>query len=144
MEMHKEYTVTFYSPGTLMAETTTKDIPEPNVPLACRMAEEIKERYKATPYGFVVTAYERPAPIEGHEFERKRISQSGTYYINCKVETLAEVKARGEEREKILVSNMEGNGWDKIVKTTRGWGWAQPFREGDKVVNSDGEIIAEG
>jgi hypothetical protein len=65
------------------------------------------------------------------------------HYINGKVETLDEVKARATPRDRILVTNMEGNGWKRIVTTSTRWSWCQPLASGDKVLNGDGRVIHE-
>ena len=48
----KAHFVTFYSPGTFVAETTTKPIPSWDVDLAVAMASDIRERHGALAYGF--------------------------------------------------------------------------------------------
>jgi len=57
------------------------------------------------------------------------------YYMKgSKVFTLEEVKAgvlEGDNR--VLISNMEGNGWDKVVQTP--FGNVQPFEENDRILN---------
>ena len=122
--------VTFYSPGTFMAEATTKEIASWDIKKAQRMAKSITERYGARPYAFRFTTRVRGPK----DFESKQKKQSHLYYIGCKVETLAEVKARNDPKEAILISNMEGNKWDKIVRTVEGWRWTQPLHKGDVVL----------
>ncbi len=58
---------------------------------------------------------------------------SGMYYIDGVVHTLDEVKALEAETgdHSMLVSNMEGNDWDKVVCCNLG-NW-QPFEEGDQI-----------
>jgi hypothetical protein len=49
------------------------------------------------------------------------VNRSPNYYLpHCKLETLAEVKRRNDPKELILISNMECNGYDQIVTTTKG------------------------
>ena len=43
MTIKTKHFVTFYSPGTFMSESTTKEIPELHPPLAARMAREIEQ-----------------------------------------------------------------------------------------------------
>jgi len=138
-----EYTVTFYSPGTFVAEDTTKSIPEINIPLAMKMAADIVERHGAVPYAFFFTTYSRPAPIQGHEFKAKKVERSGLYYINGKVETIEDVGKRGDPGERILLSNMRVNEWKRIVTTKKGWRWTQPLNPGDKVLDDEGNVIHE-
>lgn len=51
----QQHFVTFYSPGTFMAEMTEKPIDSWDVKAAVKMAKSVKERYGATPYGFRFT-----------------------------------------------------------------------------------------
>jgi len=55
----KKNFVTFYSPGTFVSEETTKDIDSWNIQEAESMAESIKERHGAKPYGFRFTTRSR-------------------------------------------------------------------------------------
>jgi hypothetical protein len=49
------------------------------------------------------------------ELDAKETKRSGMYFLGGKVETLEEVKARATKDDRILVINMEGNGWKKII-----------------------------
>ena len=57
-EMKRHY-VTFMSPGTFVAEQTTKQVEAWDVKAAQKMAEGIEERYGAKPYGFYFSTRER-------------------------------------------------------------------------------------
>jgi hypothetical protein len=128
--------VTFYSPGTFMAEDTTKPIDSWDVSKAMEMAKSITERHGAIPYGFVFTTRKR----RDTDLDSKVTKRSGTYYLpHCKVETIADLKAKADSEDSILISNMECNGWDRVVTTTKGWRWTQPLREGDVVLDKNGE-----
>lgn len=123
----KAHFVTFFSPGSFVAEETTKPIPSWNVDTAIEMAFEIRERYNARPYGFQFSTRER-----GHEDLDSKVTQfSGVYYLGGKIETLAEIERRNLPEEKILLSNMKSNGWDKIVTNRNSWRWTMPLREKD-------------
>ena len=126
----KKHFVTFYSPGTFVAEMTTKEIGSWDVEKALEMMDHITERYDAIPYGFVFTTRART----GEEFEPKEVSRSGIYYVDCKVTTLAELEAAPLKSNKILRENMRSNGWDKVATTKSGWAWSQPLRERDIVL----------
>ena len=133
--MTKHY-VTFYSPGTFVSESTTKEIKKWDVATAKRMARKIKERYGATPYGFqFTTRYRGPK-----SFDSRQVKQSGMYYLGGKVETLAEVKARvkkegSEEQNKILISNMEINKIKRIITNDNSWRFTAELGEDDKVLS---------
>jgi hypothetical protein len=122
--------VTFYSPGMVVAKTTTRPIPSWDVPAAQAMAAEITERHGATPYSFQFTTRSRGDA----DLDSSVSATSPLYYLGGVVETLAEVKARGDSRDRILISNMESNGWDRVVTTTNGYRWTQPLKDTDVVL----------
>jgi len=125
--------VTFLSPGTFMAEDSTKPIDVWDVEKAQKMAEAVTERYGAVPYAFYFTTRARGPK----DLDSKVTKQSVTYYLpHCRVETLAEVKKRNDPKEEILRSNMECNGYKKVVTTTKGWRWTQPFKDGDVLLKT--------
>lgn len=91
------------------------------------MLSDIEERHGARPYGFQFHTKKRG----WRDFEPKEVKRSGMYYVNCRVQTVDEVEAEGQS---VLADNMRTNGWDRVVTTTRGWSWSQPFKEGDTVL----------
>lgn len=130
--MQKHF-VTFLSPGTFVAEDSTLPIDSWDVKAAAKMAAGVEERYKAVPYAFYFTTRTRGE----NDLDSKVSKRSPNYYLpHCKVETLAEVKKRNDPKERILVSNMEGNGYKKVVMTTRGWKWTQPFGDDDVLLEA--------
>lgn len=129
----QQHFVTFYSPGTFVAEETTKPLDAWSVDLAVRMAREIKERHGAVPYGFRFSTRERgPDDLDSHESARGPM-----YYLGGKVETLEQVKARATEKDRILIRNMEGNGWHRIITNNNSWRWTQPLNDDDVVLDVD-------
>ena len=127
--MKKDF-VTFYSPGTFVAEMTTRQVPSWNIPKALKLMEDVKERHGAVPYGFRFTTKKRGL----RDFEPKEIARSGMYYVNCRVQTLSELEKRCEPSESTLLENMRRNGWDTIVTSKTGWAWSQPLRKDDVVL----------
>ena len=111
----KKHFVTFLSPGTFFAETTTKPIDSWDVDKAVEMARTVKERYNARPYGFRFSTRERGPD----DLDSKEVKTSGVYFLGGKIETLKEVEARNDPKEEILRSNMRCNGWKKIVVNRR-------------------------
>lgn len=130
MKIEKHF-VTFYSPGTFVAETTEKEIDNWDIEQATAMAENITERYGARPYAFQFSTRSRSeTDLDSHVS-----STSGMYYLpHCKVETIDDVRQRADPNERILLSNMECNNWPKIVSATEGWKWTQPLEDGDVVL----------
>lgn len=131
MDTIEKHFVTFLSPGTFMAENTTKSVENWDVAAAQAMAETITERYSAVPYGFYFTTRTRGPD----DLDSKVTATSPMYFIHCKVETLEEIEARADPTEHILRTNMRVNGWKSVLVTTRGWRWTQPLRDGDVVLS---------
>lgn len=127
----QQHFVTFYSPGTFIAETTQQQIASWDVNQAMKMAHAITERYGATPYGFRFTTRERA----DDELDSKVVAQSPTYFLGGLVETLEQVKARNTGKDNILISNMEGNGYRKVVTNNNSWRWTQQLHDSDVVLN---------
>jgi hypothetical protein len=127
--MQKHF-VQFLSPGTFVSEMTEKPIDSWDVEAAVLMAADIKERYGAKPYGFRFTTRERG----DDDLDSKQSAQSGIYYLGGKVETLAEVEARNDPKERILLANMKGNGIDKIVINDNSWRFTAALHENDVVL----------
>lgn len=114
--MEKHF-VEFFSPGTFVAENTVKEIDSWDIDRAKEMAKDIIERHNSKPYSFRFITKQK----------EKIIRKSGFYFINGKVEILEDVKAKNNHDDRILISNMENNGWNKIVTTFSPWRWTQPF-----------------
>jgi hypothetical protein len=129
--MMQQHFVTFFSPGTFIAEDRTKPIDTWNVDDAIAMAALIVERHSAKPYGFRFTTRGR----EDDELDSKVIAKSPMYYIGGKVETLEEVEARNAPDEQILRGNMRGNGYSRIWVSTSGYRWTQPLNDDDVVIS---------
>lgn len=122
--------VTFFSPGTFVAETTEKPIASWDTDIAREMAKGIKERHGARPYGFQFTTRSRgPADLDS-----RVTAESCFYFLGGKVETLAEVKARATDADRILISNMECNGYDRIITNNNSYRWTQPLKATDVVL----------
>ena len=129
-ERMERHFVTFFSPGTFLAEITEKPIAAWHIPTAKKLMKSVKERYGATPYAFQFSTRTRGA----NDLDSKVSKRSGLYYVGCKVRTLKEVEVANLPDEKILLSNMRGNGWTKIVQTTKGWKWIEVLNPEDTVL----------
>lgn len=127
----KKHFVTFYSPGTFFNEQSTLEIDEWDVDKAVDMAHDVVERYDAKPYGFQFTTRERGP----EDFDSKETKRSNMYYLGGQIKTLAEVKAENNPDNKILISNMECNGWNKIIINTNSWRYTAPLNKDDVVLN---------
>lgn len=126
----KKHFVTFYSPGTFVAETSERPIDSWDVNTAMEMAHDITERYNATPWGFRFTTRGRGPD----DLDSKEIARSVLYHLGGRIETLAEVEARNDPKEAILRSNMRGNGWNTIIINDNSWRSTQPLGKDDVVL----------
>lgn len=129
----KQHFVTFFSPGTFFAEDTTKPIDAWDVEKAMEMARSITERYSAKPFGFRFTTRSR----RDEELDSKVTAISPMYFLGGTVETLEQVKARATDEDRILVSNMECNGYKRIITNNNSWRWTQPLDDDDVVLEWD-------
>lgn len=126
----KKHFVTFFSPGTFVAEESTFPIDSWDVDWAIKKSMEVEERYGARPYSFQFSTRERgDDELDSHVVEKSKL-----FYLGGEVETLDQIKARNNPADRILISNMEGNGWDRIVRTKSPYSWTQPLLEGDTVL----------
>jgi hypothetical protein len=123
--------VTFYSPGTFLHEESTKPIEAWDVKVASTMAREISERYGAKPFGFRFTTRSR----EDKDLDSRVSKTSRMYFLGGKVETLAQVKARATPDDRILVSNMECKGYERIITNTNSWKVTMPLGKNDIVLD---------
>lgn len=126
----QQHFVTFFSPGTFVAEETIKPIDSWNVDDAVAMMTMISERHGAKPYGFRFSTRDR----SDDELDSKQIARSPMHYVGGKVETFEEIEARNLPNETILRSNMLSNGYERIWTTTEGWKWTQPLKDDDVII----------
>lgn len=127
----KKYFVEFFSPGTFVSEKTTKEIDCHDTKLAMIMTKEIEERHGAVPYGFQFITRER----SDDELDSKITYRSSMYFLGGKVETLEEVQARNDPKERILLGNMECNGIKRIIINTNSYKITLPLEDGDVVLD---------
>ena len=127
----QQHFVTFYSPGTFVAETTELPIDSWDTAAAMKMAHTVVERYGATPYAFRFTTRGRGSK----DLDSRKVNQSCLYHLGGKIETLAEVEARNDPKEEILRSNMRCNHYDKIVVNDNSWRSVQPLGKDDVVLD---------
>ncbi len=128
MSTVQKHFVTFYSPGTFVAEESTKSIDGWCVETARAMIPTIKERYGAVPYGFRFTTRSRGPD----DLDSKQTATSPFYWLGGTVETLAEVELR--EPGSILASNMRCNNLSRVITNNNSWRWTQPLSENDVVL----------
>ena len=131
--MHKHF-VTFYSPGTIMTETTERSIDTWNITKAMALAKSILERHGAWPYGFRFTTRARTTK----KLDSKVVNTSACHFINCRLRTRAQVDKDNLPDEEILRANLHQNKITHIAQTIMGWRSSLPLRPGDTIWNADG------
>lgn len=146
-KIEDKHFVVFSSPGTLYSENTSKPIKAWDTKLAIKMSEKIEERYGATPFGFHFETRRVSEPIDDGDggtltVKSKLLKESGYYYIKGRLRMVDEV--REEDKDFILLSNMECNDWPIVVETTNRYKATHPFEKGDFVVDGEGNIIERG
>jgi hypothetical protein len=114
--------VRFLSPGSFCANDWTAPV-ESTDPHAVVWPEN----------AYAFTLHERVDVLDGPETYTGNAKQIGPmyYHPDSKVLSQAELAARCDPRDSILLSNMRYNGWNAVIYSR--WGnWSQPY-EADKV-----------
>lgn len=99
--------------------------------MAVEMARSIVERHNAKPYGFVFTTRER----KDSDLDSKVTERSGTYFLGGDVLTIEDIKARNDPKDAILLSNMRGNCYDRVIENCNSWKFTGPLGENDIVLD---------
>lgn len=149
MIFKRKHSVTFYSPGTLFSESSTKEIDSWDTKKAVEMAESIMERYNAKPYAFVFRTMKTHDDVSDGEggflkVEAKKEKESGYYFLGGKLETYDDVVKRNDPKEEILRSNMRANEYWIVCVNTNSFKSTLPFGEEDKIVDASGVVIESG
>jgi hypothetical protein len=127
--MEKHF-VRFYSPGTFVAEQSELPIDSWDTEKAIELSYTIRERHGALPYGFQFITRSRT----DDDLDSKVSATSNMYYLGGEILTLEDIKSRKDPKDSILILNMEGNGWDRVVVNTNSYKWTQPLNRGDVVL----------
>lgn len=131
MNQVTQHFVEFHSPGTLVAETTSLPIDSYDVNKAVEMAKSVTARYNARPFGFRFITRER-----GDDDLDSHVSETSCFYhLGGKIRTLKELQAKGDPRDETLISNMECNGWERVVENTNSWRWMSLFDDSDVILD---------
>lgn len=141
--------VTFVSPGTLVPETTTRPIAAWDPRLAVELAESVRERYGARPYGFTFETHLEGDPVPDGRggtlaVRPRKLCSSAFHFLGGRVETLDEVEARAVASESILRSNMRGNGIAVVLVNSNSYRATLPFEAEHLVVDAVGAVVERG
>ena len=124
----KKHFVTFYSPGTMFAEETSKEIDSWDVNKAIELSKSIVVRYNATPYGFIFST------SESTDWEPRQIAKSPMYYLGGTIKTLEDVESENNPEDHILIQNMRFNGYNRIIENNNSWKSVHPLNDDDIVL----------
>lgn len=127
----KKHFVEFFSPGTMVSETTTLPIDSWDISTAKELARTVKERHGATPFGFRFLTRER----KDTELDSSITNTSNFYYLGGTVLSLEEIKSKNNPQDRILILNMETNGYNNVIVNTNSWKVTRPLRETDQVLD---------
>lgn len=134
MILQKKHYIIFYSPGTLFSESSSREIDSWDIKKATDLSKEIKERYDATPYGFVFETYV--------ENSTKPLKRSGIHFLTGTLIKYDDIKENYDNS--ILLSNMRDNNFPIVCENTNSYRSTMPFNESDCVVDMDGNIVIKG
>ena len=127
----RKHFVVYYSPGTLVHETSSREIESWDVEKAVAMAATIHERHGSTPFAFQFVTRERGED----DLDSRKVANSPMYYLGGRIETIEEIEARNDPKERILLDNMRYNGWGKVIINDNSWRVTQPIFEGDVILD---------
>lgn len=125
--------VTYYYPDAFLDESSSK-------PVATRDPQAIAA--ESEPGVFAFTFHDQVTTtvmVDGYEVPTasKALNESGMYYIDAQQMTAADVVALpGDHR--ILLSNMEANGWDPILRCRTGN--FKPMQPGDEIIYTSAAV----
>ena len=147
MKTAEVHYVEFRSPGTFFDETGMERIGAWDTKIAAKAAAQVTARHGARPYGFVfLTRLEAKPVSDGRggtlKVEPKILNRSGIYFINGKVLLLDDVPDTFDNR--ILRSNMAGNGTWAVVETRNSYKHTAAFGQDDCCVDGEGTITRRG
>lgn len=117
--------VEFLYPGLLMSESSSQEVASRDL---------LKLEVPENAFGFrFFDVLSMTVEVEGEEVEltSKTLNKSATHYYGGTVYTAAQIKRQFPD-EKILISNIEGNRYKKVIKCRTG-NW-QPFQKDDVLV----------
>lgn len=126
----KKHFVVFYSPGTFFDEQTERPVDKWDVEKATTLAHDISECHGATPFGFQFVTRGRT----DKDLDSKVIKRSAMYHLGGKIMSLSQVKKEMPD-QKILIGNMENNGWNKIIININSWKHTCVFGDKDTLLD---------
>lgn len=59
------------------------------------------------------------------------------YYLGGEVFTLEQIKQKNDTQDRILISNMENNKWEKIIVNTNSYKVTRPLEKDDIILGDE-------
>ena len=121
--------VTYLIPGLIVADESSREVPDRDPERIAREAERSVVAFKF--FDKVSTT----VTVDGLELQAasQPFRRSGWYYIDGEAFTAEQVAAL-DGNHSILLDNMRSNGWERVVRCRTGG--FQPLRDGDTVISS--------
>lgn len=137
--MKKNY-VEFFTPGSFFSESAAIEIENWNVDEVMDILKKYIKKGGTIPFGFKFFTKERKdAELDSH------ISESSCmYHLGGTIKTLEQVRNECNPENKILISNMVNNNYDKIIINYNSWVSVQPFECGDVLLPFNKEEFLNG
>jgi hypothetical protein len=120
--MHKHF-VRFFSPGSFFDETSEFEMNSWDVSAALAMSKTVVERYGATPFAFRFFTRSRGPD----DLDSSITATSKRYWLGGTIYTLADIIARNDPSDSILISNMKCNRWSHVIENNNSWKIVKPF-----------------
>lgn len=130
-ETVQKHFVEFCSPGTLISETTAKEIDSWDVDKAVAMSRDIAERHNARPYGFRFMTRSRGP----NDLDSKVTARSHFYWLGGTIRTAGEILSGTDPHEDVLRSNVRINNFKRIIVNTNSWKFTAPLGDDDVVLD---------
>jgi len=124
--------VRFLSPGSFVADDWTVPVDSAD-PRAVKWPEN----------AYMFTLHERVDVLDGPKTFKGQAKQIGPmyYHPDSKVLTQAEIAAKDDPRDSILLRNMRYNKWPSVIYSR--WGnWPQPYKAGECEVLAPSELVS--
>ena len=124
MQIREIYTARFFRPGSFVGETW-------ETPVDSLSPDDVEWPKEA--YAFQLRK-SSCVIVDGVQYKSDTTNVGPMYYHpDSKVMTLAEIEARNDPNDRILLSNMRMNNWPAVVLTR--WGnWPQPTGNDIKIL----------
>ena len=140
------YKVTYYSPGTFFAESSSKEFDTFDLSKFVSHSANVSERHGAKPYGFSVEKLELPVTLPKMGtfkvvVEPKVLETSGIYYITGEIIFSEDIVDKDKD---IFKSNLENNSDGVGIVNKNSYLFHGMFSKDDFIVDKNGVVVRSG